>query len=340
MTEDEVASVEKVPGTDIFVASAHTTDDGSIIDWYQGERIGRGSFGNVYFGLNLKTWEPMAVKQMSVASRPSSPRHPRLLAIEKELKLLQMLDSPFTVKLLGFEAKPIQVNIFLEYCDGGSIASCLSLAGAFPPELTLKLLSQISLGLEYLHDKGIIHRDIKGANVLLTMEGHAKIGDFGISKHLQTNLPYNRASRMSRQGTAQWMAPEVLLHPTHGYSAKVDIWSLGCVAIEMATAQPPWSTEKNFAARLSANHAPPIPNSAAPAVAEFIRSCLELDPNLRPTASQLLLHDSLRAVDPWDVHFREWYEPAKARRQAAIAALGVDEDDEVDEDDDDDDSDG
>jgi serine/threonine protein kinase len=110
----------------------------------------------------------------------------------------------------------------LEYVSGGSIATCLKKFGKFEDPLTQSMLKQILCGLEYLHDMSVIHRDIKGANILIDSNGVAKISDFGISKRNEYREAYHRVTRMSMQGSIYWMAPEVA--QGKGYSAKVDIW--------------------------------------------------------------------------------------------------------------------
>jgi mitogen-activated protein kinase kinase kinase ANP1 len=210
-------------------------DDGTVMEWYQGELIGSGAFGKVYMGLNLATWELMAVKQViiplnrrrtkvkdpvqelkmekeeSFDSCGSGRRRSKLggpinfnaiVAIESEMKLLKKLNHPLIIKFLGiskflilnglashiifslnigYESSIYNINIFLEYCDGGSIASCLNRTGPFPSVLTLSLTMQIAMGLEYLHSPeiNIIHRDIKAANSMLN-------GDFLLAIFLKT----------------------------------------------------------------------------------------------------------------------------------------------------------
>lgn len=119
---------------------------------------------------------------------------------------------------------------------GGSILSLYQRFGKFTLPLLKKYTKQILLGLEYLHLNGIIHRDIKGANILVDTHGTCKLADFGSSKIL-TGLINNEQSFV---GTPNWMAPEAIRQDNAACGRFADIWSLGCTVIEMATGRPPW----------------------------------------------------------------------------------------------------
>lgn len=135
--------------------------------------------------------------------------------------------------------------------------------------------------------------------MLLDLDGVCKISDFGISK--KSRDIYANDAEMSMQGTIFWMAPEVIHNVIHnnkqGYSAKVDVWSLGCVVLEMFAGRRPWSTDEAIGAMYKlgkSRQAPPIPEDTAPYVSnigkEFIDHCFTIDPEQRPTADQLLVH--------------------------------------------------
>jgi serine/threonine protein kinase len=141
------------------------------------------------------------------------------------------------------------LNIFLEYVPGGTVASLLNKYGPFEEALVQRWIKQTLTGLEYLHQRDIIHRDIKGANILVDNKGGIKIADFGISKKIENNLLSTRikstagpggrgGSRQSLQGSVFWMAPEVVKQTS--YTKKADIWSVGCLVVEMLTGSRPW----------------------------------------------------------------------------------------------------
>jgi mitogen-activated protein kinase kinase kinase len=149
------------------------------------------------------------------------------------------------------------LNIFLEYVPGGSVTALLRNYGAFEETLVKNFVRQILEGLNYLHERDIIHRDIKGANILVDNKGGIKISDFGISKKVEDSTynfkpilsPYsdvvidlltgNRVHRPSLQGSVFWMAPEVVKQS--GHTRKADIWSVGCLVVEMLTGEHPWA---------------------------------------------------------------------------------------------------
>jgi mitogen-activated protein kinase kinase kinase len=131
------------------------------------------------------------------------------------------------------------LNIFLEYVPGGSVSALLNKFGSFEEALVRNFVRQILQGLDYLHTSDIIHRDIKGANILVDNKGGIKISDFGISKKVADNiLSSARVHRPSLQGSVFWMAPEVVKQTS--YTLKADIWSLGCLIVEMFTGQHPY----------------------------------------------------------------------------------------------------
>lgn len=271
--------------------------------WIRGELIGKGTFGNVYLALNVTTGEMIAVKQVLAPERVSeNAKVPEVIeALRSEVETLKDLDHLNIVQYLGFEKTEKEYNLFLEYVAGGSVASCLRLYGKFEEPLIRFLTLQVLKGLSYLHTKGILHRDMKADNILLDLDGVCKISDFGISK--KSNDIYANDAAMSMQGTIFWMAPEVV-DSREGYSAKVDIWSLGCVVLEMFAGRRPWSNLEAITAMFKigkAKAAPPIPEDILPSVSmegrNFLDSCFAIDASKRPTAQELC-NDRFCEVEP------------------------------------------
>ncbi|KAI9357266.1 kinase-like domain-containing protein, partial [Zopfochytrium polystomum] len=250
------------------------------IEWRKGKLIGRGSFAQVFYGVNLTTSEIMAVKQVELipakkgaGTETSKLRRKMAEALKMEIRLLRELDHPHVVRYLGFDIEDNVISVFLQYVEGGSIASMLATYGAFETAMVRSFTSHIVEGLRYLHDRCIIHRDIKGANLLVDGEGLVRISDFGISKKSEYKLAYKYDSRMSLQGSVFWMAPEVI--KGKGYSAKVDIWSLGCVVLEMLTGHHPWEqlNEMQTMWRLGKENAPPLPSTLEESARQFLGKC-------------------------------------------------------------------
>ena len=273
----------------------------------RGQLIGKGSYGRVYLGINLTTGDLLAVKQVEVnqktAAHDKDKMKEMVAALDQEIDTMQHLEHPNIVQYLGCERKEFSISIFLEYISGGSVGSCLRKNGKFEESLVRSLTRQTLAGLAYLHDKGVLHRDLKADNILLDVDGTCKISDFGISK--KTDNIYGNDITNSMQGSVFWMAPEVVRSEGYGYSAKVDIWSLGCVVLEMFAGRRPWSKEETIGAiyKLGSNQAPPIPDdvsdSVSPEAVAFMSECFEIDPGERPTAETLLKHHPFCKVDPY-----------------------------------------
>lgn len=158
--------------------------------------------------------------------------------LKREILLLRDLDHPNIVRYVQTDLSPDRdyIDVVLEYVPGGSLKHLLTQYGALDLPVISNFLRQLLTGLSYLHSHGVIHRDIKPANILLTTSGVVKLTDFGSSKRMDT---LGFALTKSVKGSPYWMAPEVITKQGHGTAA--DIWSLGCVVLEMVTGHPPWS---------------------------------------------------------------------------------------------------
>ncbi len=255
-------------------------DVAELKDYQLGDCLGKGAFGSVYRALNWGTGETVAVKQIKLADLPKS----ELRVIMLEIDLLKNLDHPNIVKYQGSVKTPETLNIILEYCENGSLHSISKNFGRFPENLVALYMSQVLQGLVYLHDQGVIHRDIKGANILTTKQGLVKLADFGVASRT-TGL-----HESSVVGTPYWMAPEVI--ELTGASTASDIWSLGCTVIELLDGRPPYHNLQPMPAlfRIVNDDHPPLPQGASPGVLDFLMQCFQKDPNLRVSAKKLTKH--------------------------------------------------
>ena len=251
----------------------------------RGQLIGKGTYGRVYLGMNADNGEVLAVKLVEINPRIAGADKDRVkemvAALDQEIDTMQHLEHPNIVQYLGCERGEFSISIYLEYISGGSVGSCLRKHGKFEESVVRSLTRQTLGGLAYLHDKGILHRDLKADNILLDLDGTCKISDFGISK--KTDDIYGNDSSNSMQGSVFWMAPEVIQSQGQGYSAKVDIWSLGCVVLEMFAGRRPWSKEEAIGAIFklgSLSQAPPIPDDVSmnisPAALAFMYDCFTM----------------------------------------------------------------
>lgn len=211
--------------SEIHERFAETLEGPYALKWIKGPLIGQGISGKVFYGVNTETGAIMAVKQVKVHRSTTTNRLNVVESILGEVSLLKGLNHPNIVRYHGYGLELGHVNVFLEYVSGGSVSSALATLGKFPELLVRSIAVQVLAGISHLHLNGIIHRDIKGANILLSETGWAKLSDFGVSKK-RANAPLDKAywnsSKMSLQGTVYWMAPEIV--KDRGYSAKVDIW--------------------------------------------------------------------------------------------------------------------
>ncbi|KAI1770190.1 hypothetical protein F4818DRAFT_446484 [Hypoxylon cercidicola] len=273
--------------------------------WFKGELIGKGTYGRVYLGMNATTGEFLAVKEVEVnpkaAAGDKNKMKELLKALDQEIDTMQNLDHVNIVQYLGCERKETSISIFLEYISGGSIGSCLRKHGKFEEPVVSSLTRQTLSGLAYLHREGILHRDLKADNILLDVDGTCKISDFGISK--KTDNIYGNDKTNSMQGSVFWMAPEVIRSQGEGYSAKVDIWSLGCVVLEMFAGRRPWSKEEAVGAiyKIANGETPPIADDVRDAISPyalgFMLDCFTVDPRERPTAERLLRQHEFCELD-------------------------------------------
>lgn len=160
-------------------------DEGSI-KWVKGELIGKGTYGHVFLGFNVTNGEMIAVKQVDLPRTANDKDDARqqgvVEALKSEMELLKDLEHEKIVSYLGFEQTSAHLSILLEYVPGGSVGRCLRKHGKFEKEVIQFFTTQILEGLEYLHQRGILHRDLKADNILVKMDGTIKISDFGISK--------------------------------------------------------------------------------------------------------------------------------------------------------------
>ncbi|CAI0429752.1 unnamed protein product [Linum tenue] len=265
--------------------------------WQKGKLIGRGTFGSVYVANNRETGALCAMKEVDMF--PDDPKSQECIKqLEQEIKVLSQLKHPNIVQYYGSEIVEDHFYIYLEYVHPGSINKYVrDHCGAVTESIVRSFTRHILSGLAYLHTMKTVHRDIKGANLLVDASGVVKLADFGMSKHLTGPV-----AELSLKGSPYWMAPELMQavmqkNNNSDLALAVDIWSLGCTIIEMFTGKPPWSEFEGAAAMFKVmRDTPPVPETLSADGKDFLLWCFKRNPAERPSASLLLEHRWLKQL--------------------------------------------
>ena len=253
------------------------------------EKLGQGNYGEVYKVRKRQTNEIFAAKISTILNS-------NIENFKKEINALKQSNSPYIIKYYNSYIKNNKIWIIIEYCDCGSVLDLMRITKKTLKENEISsIIKNILKGLIFLHDQKKIHRDIKSGNILLTKNGYAKIGDFGVS----TQLMHSFSKKISKIGTPYWMSPEVISQSN--YDSKCDIWSLGITCIEMAEGKPPYSEIRTFLVMKKIISNPPKglsnPNLWSKDFNDFVMKCLTFDPLKRPSAKDLIKHNFITKVN-------------------------------------------
>ncbi|XP_050553363.1 serine/threonine-protein kinase mig-15 isoform X11 [Spodoptera frugiperda] len=262
------------------------------------EVVGNGTYGQVYKGRHTKTGQLAAIKVMDVTQDEEE-------EIKLEINVLKKYSNHRNIATYygafikkSPPGKDDQLWLVMEYCGAGSVTDLVkSTKGqSLKEEWISYICREILRGLSYLHSNKVIHRDIKGQNVLLTDNAEVKLVDFGVSAQLDRTI----GRRNTFIGTPYWMAPEVIAcdeNPDATYDNRSDLWSLGITALEMAESQPPLCDLHPMRALfLIPRNPPPRLKSKkwAKKFHSFIETVLVKDYHQRPYTEQLLKHAFIR----------------------------------------------
>jgi hypothetical protein len=266
--------------------------------WTAHKMLGKGSFGAVY-EVALPCGRIVCVKVIELGSISDGTE---LEKLRGEIALMKRLHHTNIVQYFGcLEDKAKKtINIFMELVSGGTLNTFVKKFKTIPIPTIRNWTHQMVLGVKYLHDCGIVHRDIKGDNVLVSMDGVLKLADFGCSKSIDDVCSKTHGCQ-TMVGTPYWMAPEVIKCDAGGYGMKSDIWSIGCTVVEMVTGKPPWPECNSMWAAVykianSTGLPTEIPKDLDPQLMSFLEVCFERDPSRRPSAAELLQHPFMQGA--------------------------------------------
>ncbi|XP_058813775.1 mitogen-activated protein kinase kinase kinase 4 [Topomyia yanbarensis] len=265
--------------------------------WHRGIKIGQGRFGKVYTAVNNSSGELMAMKEIAIQPGETS----AIRKVAEELKIFEGINHRNLVKYYGVEIHREELLIFMELCPEGTLESLVELNGGLPEAHSRRYTIQLLSGVKELHRHGVVHRDLKTANIFLTRDGNClKLGDFGSAVKIQahTTIPGELKGYV---GTQAYMAPEVFTKTnSEGHGRAADIWSVGCVVIEMSSGKRPWHQfDSNFQImfKVGMGETPEIPDCLSEEGQDFVTSCLQHDPKQRQSAAELLQHNFCKVSD-------------------------------------------
>ena len=258
--------------------------------------IGNGGFGKVFKAIHNTSKEVYAIKIIDYTKGNNNDKSNisfNYKSIQQETSLMRLVNkSDYILKYYGsyFSRETNTIWLILEYCAAGSAVDLMLSMGRTLSEVEVSTIMEMVLkGLIYIHKLNLIHRDIKGANIMLSEDGYAKLGDFGIGIQM-TDDEY----RTSKKGSPHWMSPQVILNKN--YDTKTDIWSLGITCLELVEGEPPFADlNPDEVMEKIANNPPKAediidPKEHTDEFIDFVNLCLEINPKKRPTADVLIKH--------------------------------------------------
>ncbi|XP_071650819.1 mitogen-activated protein kinase kinase kinase kinase 5 isoform X16 [Temnothorax longispinosus] len=251
------------------------------------QRIGSGTYGDVYKAKRLSMNDLAAIKVIKLEPGDD------FAIIQQEILMMKDCRHPNIIAYYGSYLRRDKLWICMEYCGGGSLQDIYHITGPLTEIQIAYMCRETLTGLAYLHSMGKMHRDIKGANILLTEAGDVKLADFGVSAQITATIN----KRKSFIGTPYWMAPEVAaVERKGGYNQLCDIWACGITAIELAELQPPMFDLHPMRALFlmsKSGFKPPTLKDRdkwSPTFHNFVKIALTKNPKKRPTAEKLLQH--------------------------------------------------
>ncbi|XP_055585572.1 mitogen-activated protein kinase kinase kinase 4 isoform X1 [Uranotaenia lowii] len=282
-----IGNVKEISNCDKVLNRARSVN----FSWHRGIKIGQGRFGKVYTAVNNSTGELMAMKEIAIQPGETS----EIRKVAEEMKIFEGINHKNLVKYYGVEIHREEQLIFMELCPEGTLESLVELNGGLPEAQTRRYTHQLLSGVNELHRHGVVHRDIKTANIFLSKDGNClKLGDFGSAVKIQAHTTMHGELKQY-VGTQAYMAPEVFTkNNSEGHGRAADIWSVGCVVIEIGSGKRPWHQfDSNYQImfKVGMGESPEIPECLSEEGHDFVTSCLQYNPKDRPSSADLLQHD-------------------------------------------------
>ena len=259
-------------------------EPGSTFAGYEVESVvGLGGIGILYRARQLRLDRPVALKLVeSELARDPVVRE----RLRREARAVASLDHPNVVPLYEAGERDGTVYIVTRWIEGTELGTLIDRDGPMEPGRAARTAAQIAAALELAHEKGLVHRDVKPSNVILTPEDHVYLTDFGLAKRAETDPGLTAVDQML--GTVDYVAPEQIEGSEP--DSRSDIYSLGCVLFEMLMGEAPFADQKGGMAKMWAqvNAVPPSVRERRPevpaALEEVVRSAMAKLPDARPTA--------------------------------------------------------
>lgn len=274
----------RVPQDELDLMAKQATTSTSDNDWELDpheivfhEKIASGAFGDLFRGTYCG--QDVAIKILRNVHEDSQ----QFQEFLQEVAIMRKVRHKNIVQFIGACTQKPNLCIVFEYMSGGSVYDYIRKAGPLRVGTVFKIAVEVCRGMDYLHKRKIVHRDLKAANLLLDETGTVKIADFGVARVMVTT-----GIMTAETGTYRWMAPEVIEH--NPYREKADVFSFGIVLWELLTGRIPYSDMTPLQAAVGVVQKglrPPIPPNCPPPLSDIMRLCWQRDPNVRPSFEQL-----------------------------------------------------
>jgi len=283
--------------------------------YYKVKDIGAGSFGKCIL-VKTKDDKHFVMKTVDTSRMSGKERK----QAQNEVKVLSGLKHPYIISYRESFMENFQLCIVMDYAEGGDLFKIVDRTRRKCQQIgepkILRWMTQSFLAIKYLHDKHVLHRDLKSQNIFLSGSGRIKLGDFGISKVLEGTECFAKTSI----GTPYYLAPEICSQRPYSWAA--DIWALGCILFEMSMLRVPFDAQnfKQLCDRITRTAAPKISSNFSPELRELCADMLQREARKRPTASDILQRPIIQG------EIRKMLEEEKQKKASDVSKVAAEVD--------------